>query len=467
MTCLPVDAIRLLRPRLLQPGARIVLASALAGLMAHTAVAEEASGGGPGLMERQTLTGDWGGARTWLAEHGAVLTMTQTSDVLGNPTGGFRQGIAYDGVFAAGLHVDLEKAVGWQGGSFRASGYAIQGHGLSQYYVGNYLTVTTVETTDYTRLDELWVQQSLFDDRLAVKVGQIEADNSFITSPTADLFVNSAFGFPGSFSYDIPDGGPTYPYAVPGVQVAMKPDPAWTLQGAVFNGNPLGSGSNWNGLAFPLGDGVFAIAEVAYAFTPAAGSDLLPGTYKVGGWYNSESFDNLSMASNGVSLASPLSSGTPMQESGTYALYGLIDQTLWREPGTTGQGLSGFSHLALSPQPDRNLMTWYFDLGLAYTGLLPGRDADVAGIAFGYANMSPALADLARARNAATGLNGPIPDFEAVLEVTYKAAATPWLSVQPFAQYIFHPGGNGPNPENPEVAIKDAAVLGLRAAVTF
>lgn len=46
-----------------------------------------------------------------------------------------------------------------------------------------------------------------------------------------------------------------------------------------------------------------------------------------------------------------------------------------------------------------------------------------------------------------------------VLEATYQAQITPWLSVQPDLQFIIQPGGNG--------SIPNALVLGLSASVAF
>nr|WP_255607500.1 carbohydrate porin [Ancylobacter sp. Lp-2] len=436
-----------------------MIAFALGGPVAG--LAADAAGGSywDDILTRSTLTGDWGGARKTLEERGVTITLTQTSDFLGNPSGGIRQGAAYDGVFMPELDVDLEKLMGWKGGSFHVAAYAIQGHGLSQYDIGNLLTVTSVEASDGGYLGELWFQQSLLDDALAVKVGRILADQNFVISETAGVFVNSTFGFPGSFAVDMPGGGPAYPNAIPGVQIIVKPDTAWTMQAAIFEGDP-------DAKTFSA-SGVFAIAELTYAYTPGKNRHALAGTYKIGAWYNSESFDDLAMASNGVSLASPLSSGTPMSEEGNYAFYVVVDQSLWSEPGADGQGLSGFARATVTPQADRNQINWYVDFGLAYTGLLPGRDSDILGVGFAYAHVSGSVADLARATDAYSGVVGPVPDYEAVLEVTYQAAVMPWLSVQPFFQYIFHPGGHAADPDNPVSAIKNASVIGLRMAVTL
>ncbi|KQV70480.1 porin [Rhizobium sp. Root1220] len=437
--------------------------------MALSAITAHADDGSPPPSYADTtLTGDWIGYRNWLRDKGVTMTLTQTSDVLGNTSGGLQTGSAYDGVFQLQGDFDMDRLMGWSGGAIHVSAYAIQGLGLSQRDLGNLLTVTSVEAASGVRLGEVYAAQSMMDGAVTLKLGQILADQNFAVSNTAALFVNSTFGWPGLFASDLPGGGPAYPFAVPGAQIIVKPDDAWTIQAAIFNGNPTGPdpNGNHNGLGFPIGDGVLAISEVAYAYEPS-GMVGLPGTYKLGAWYNSEQFGSLSDASNGVSLADPLSDGIPQPLSGNYAIYAVIDQTLWQEPGNDDNSLNGFVRVAFAPQEDRNQMNWYFDAGLSYKGLLPGRDNDTAGIGFAYANISSGVSSLARAGNAFSGTSQPVPTSEAVIELTYRATMTNGLTVQPFFQYVIRPGGNAPDPERPESPLGNAPVFGLRAAATF
>lgn len=445
------------------PGAALVFAIAVYGAGAR------ADDTAPPSYADTTLTGDWHGYRNWLRDQGVTFTMSQTSDVLGNVSGGVKRGMAYDGLFQLQGDFDMGRLAGWTGGAIHISGYAIQGQGLSGKDVGNLLTATSVEADPGFRLGEFYLSQSLMNNMVTVKIGQILADQNFAISNTASLFVNSTFGWPGIFAADLPGGGPAYPFAVPGAQIIIKPDDAWTLQAAVFNGSPTGSDpdGNANGLGFPIGDGVLAIAEAAYAYTPGKGEPGLPGTYKIGAWYNSQQFDSLSTASNGVSLADPLSSGSPRRLSGNFAVYAVVDQTLWQEPDSTDKGLNGFVRIAVAPQQDRNSMNWYFDLGLAYKGLLPGRDDDTAGVSFAYASMSSGMSDQVKAENAFTGTSQPVPSSEAVIEATYQAAVTPWLTAQPFFQYVIRPGGNAADPDKPNSRIRNAAIFGFRAVTTF
>ncbi|PZM08092.1 carbohydrate porin [Rhizobium tubonense] len=429
----------------------------------------KAGGDLPPNYAQTTLTGDWDGYRSWLVSQGATFTITQTIDVLGNVSGGVRTGAAYDGVFELQGDFDMARLVGWTGGEIHISGYAIQGRGLSERDLSNLLTVTSAEADSGVRLGEFYLSQSLLNDKVTLKLGQILADQSFAISNTAGLFVNSTFGWPGLFGTDLPGGGPAYPFAVPGVQIIVNPGDAWTLQAAILNGSPTGSTSNGNanGLGFPIGNGILAIAEAAYAYTPPADGNGLRGTYKLGAWYNSEQFDSLSTASNGVSLASPVSSGHPRSLSGDFALYAIADQELWREHGNSDNGLNGFARAAIAPRQDRNIVNWYLDMGLTYKGPLPGRDSDTIGVGFAYANIGGAVSELAKATNAFMDRSQPIPSSEAVVEVTYQAAITQALSIQPFFQYVIHPGGNATDPKKPGSSIPNAAVLGVRTSATF
>ncbi|MCS0493861.1 carbohydrate porin [Ancylobacter sp. MQZ15Z-1] len=437
------------------------LACAAASFIALPALADPAGAPASDWLTRDTLTGDWGGTRTALADKGITVTSNWIVDALGNASGGIRQGAAMDGQHELEVALDLDKLAGWKGASVVASLYWLQGSNLSDD-VGNLLTLTNIAGDAGARLGELYLENHFADDRLTTRIGQIAIDEEFAVSDTAGLFVNSAFGWPGIYGVDLPGGGPADPLPTPGAWVRWAPDDAFSVQAAAFNGNPLGgAGGNADGLDFPLDDGVLAIVEASYVHKGANG---LIGTFRLGAWYNSETFDDLSVAANGLSLADPAADG-PLAHQGDYSLYAIADQQLW---ASSTARLSGFVRVAWAPE-DRNEVSFYVDTGLALTGPLPGRPNDVAGIGLAYAKISPALARLDRTSNALSGTDGPVQDYEAVLEIDYQAAVTPWLSVQPFFQYVFHPGGNVPDPNgsNPTQALRDAAVFGVRSTVTF
>lgn len=456
------DLPRRLRQRLAAGGAVLSLGLG-AALPASGQQAERATGG---LWQQDTLTGDWGGLRSRFAEQGVSLDISEIDEVLADVSGGARRGTVFEGKTQAQLTLDLGRLVHWQGGQFVVSAYQIHGRGLSGDDIGNLLTVSNIEAERGTRLADLYLEQSLLNNRLNIRIGQFAADEEFLTSDTAGVFVNATFGWPGITGVDLPGGGPAYPYSTPGVRVRYVPTGSVSLQGAVFNGNPLGRRGDPGGAEFPF-DGVFAIVEATLSTQPAKGSSGLGGTFKLGAWYSSLRFDDLRNDDIGLSLADPASSGTPAAHGGEFGLYASVDHQLWRKPGTQDGGLAGFLRVATAPQQDRNPIYLYLDSGLTWKGTFPGRDDDIVGVAFAWANLSDALRGLDHDTVGFTGVAQPVRSAEMVVEVTYQAALAPWLSVQPDFQYVIHPGGNVPDPINPRVTLQNAVVLGVRSTIRF
>ena len=121
---------------------------------------------------------------------------------------------------------------------------------------------------------------------------------------------------------------------------------------------------------------------------------------------------------------------------------------------------------AMGAPGDRNLIDLFFEGGLIYKGPFDRAD-DQVGLALAYARVSGAArgfdADTARF----SGSPYPVRSGETVLELTYRIQVTPWWQVQPDFQYVFAPGGGVPSLTAPTHRVGDAAVLGLRTAITF
>jgi len=69
----------------------------------------------PGWVERGTLTGDWGGGRTWLKEHGITLMPRLTHFYQGMTSGDGDHGFENGGKADLLLHSDLGKLGLWNG----------------------------------------------------------------------------------------------------------------------------------------------------------------------------------------------------------------------------------------------------------------------------------------------------------------------------------------------------------------
>lgn len=425
------------------------------------------------------------GLRPWLASMGITYHLTQISEGWRNSQGGEKLGNTYVGRTELAIDADLEKLIGWKGGSTHVNGYWIQGHGLSGYYVGNILAVSNIEALPTVRLFEAWFEQKLFNDTTSIRIGQLAADSEFITSEYAGLFINGTFGWPGITAADLPSGGPAYPLATPAVRLKYSPNAKTTFMVAVFNGDPAGPGPvdqdpqlrDKYGVNFRVQDPPFVIAEGQFKYTAPSG---LPGTLKVGAWYHFDSFDDQRFGADGRLLADEEnSSGIPVRHRSNRSIYGVVDQQLFRIEGMEDdKGVGVFARAALAPS-NRNLVDLYFDAGLTFAGFVPYRPNDSFGVAVGYARISKTaqafdrdvayFAQLPAEEGDPPGLAPPIRTYEAVLEATYQAQIVPGWTIQPDFQYIINPGGHVADPADPDGLrpLRNAMVFGVRTTVNY
>lgn len=431
------------------------------------------------IARNSNLLGDMGGIRTWLSQYGMTLSITETSEVLGNLTGGVRRGFEYDGLTTATLQLDTQRAFNWQGGLFDVSALDIHGRNLSADNLLSLQTASGIESDRALRMWELWYQQKFADGAVDVKIGQQSLDQEFMVSQGALLYVNTMFGWPMVPSADLPGGGPAYPLSAPGVRFRARPTDSLTFLAGVFNGSPSPNNNipdsqvaDPSGTSFPLNGGVLAIAELQYAY-PALGGMVsanetkpLSGTYKLGMWYDSESFADQRFDNTGLSLASPLSTGIPAMHHGDYSIYAVVDQMLWQSTEDDSRILSGFLRAMGTPQTDRNLVDFSLNAGLNLKDPLPGRADDTFGVAIEFAHVSSQAAALDADFNL-LGVYTPTQSTETVLELTYQYQVTPWWQLQPDFQYVFNVGGGEANPNIPTQKIRNEAVIGLRTNITF
>jgi porin len=431
-----------------------------------------------GLWDRSTLFGDMGGLRPWLGHYGVTLSVQETSEYLRNLSGGVSREGAYDGLTQANLQVDTSKAFGLPGGTFNVSGLQIHGSNLTQRSLLTLQSASGIEAEASTRLWELWYQQSLLDGRFDVKLGQQSLDQEFMISQYATPFMNATFGWPVLPSADMPSGGPAYPLSSLGVRFRAKPSDAVTVLAGVFDGNPAGSNTgdpqkqNSSGTNFNLGNGALFIAEVQYAINqPPADPKApqpsgLPGTYKLGFWYNTQNFADLRHDTNSLSLANPASNGIPASHRGDYSVYAVADQMVWRPSADSPQSVGVFARVMGAPG-DRNLVDLGVNAGVTLKAPFKGRDNDVVGLAVGYAKIGSSAQGLDQDTASFSTAGYPQRSAETVVEATYQYQVAPWWQLQADFQYFFRPAGGIPNPSNPSERLHNEAVVGLRTIVNF
>ena len=416
-----------------------------------------------------------------LANKGLNFGATYIADNIGNVSGGVSRGAIHFGRLDLSVDADLDKLVGWTGGRIYANGYIIYGRGLSRNYIYNLATISEIEALPDQRLYNAYFEQSFFNDRLNIRAGQQAADVEFFDSQTDDLFINGTFGWPAIKASNLPAGGPAPPIAVPGIRVKAALTDKITAFGAVFNGNPAAPGDgdpqtrDNHGLAFRVNDPPWLIGQVRFDYDIDIGGRSLAGNFTPGGWKHYGDFDSQRFTAEGLSLADPSGSGIPVKLRGNYGIFAVIEQVLYRPPGSTDHttsasipGVTAFGRIAYSP-PDRNLIDLYLDGGIGFVGFVPGRPLDRFGAAIAYMRISNTARNLDLDTNSYTGVTGPVRSNETLIEMIYEAHIKPGWLIAPYFQYVFRPSGGIANPNDPTGVsrIGDAAVFGVTTTIRY
>lgn len=439
----------------------------LGGLVPQRAAAQT---GTSGLWQRSNLLGDLAGLRPALADRGITLWLQTSNEAFANTTGGINRGLAADGMTMLTLTMDTAKAIGVDGGTFNISGLWLYGPNFSQGYLGNLQSVSGIAGQPSVRLWEAWYQQFFLTGKLDIKLGQQSADQDFMVSTGASLFLNAMMGWPILPAADLYAGGPAFPLSSLGMRARAQPAKGVTLLAGVFDDNPPGGpfqddsqlrGAERYGALFNINTGVLAIIEAQYAT-----STRLPGTYKLGMWFDSGRFPDQRFDDTGRSLADPGSDGRPQWHWHNYGVYGVIDQTVWRPGPDAARAIAVFARPMVAPA-DRNLISFSFKAGVTVKAPVSGRDNDSLGVGVGVANVSARASGLNRDTIGFSGAWQPVRGAETFIEVTYLTQITPWLQVQPDFQYFWMPGGGVLNPARPQQRIGNEAVFGVRSVTLF
>ena len=423
-----------------------------------------------GFWERDQMLGDMGGVRPELDKYGISLAITETSEVLGNTTGGKKRGFEYDGATSVSFQMDMQRAFDLKGGTFNVSALDLHGTDLSSRNLDTLQTASGIEAHNSFRLFELWYQQAFADGKADVRVGQQSLDQEFMISQGALLFVNTMFGWPMIPSADMISGGPAYPLSAPAARLKVQVTDQLTWLAAVFNDNPAGLDPrstedaqivNNHGLNLRTSDNALVITEVQYSRVPAGDekSTTLPGTYRLGAWFDFADYADQRYGTDGLTLTA--GNGIARLHHGNYSLYAVADQTVWKD-GKSPEALSLFLRAMGAPK-DQNQIDFSLNAGLNYRALFEGRDDDTFGLGLGYTHVSTR----AKGNDIDSGAIGRT--HETFVEVTYQYSVAPWWILQPDFQYTFNPGGGVTNANVPGSTkrIGNEAVMGVRTNLTF
>lgn len=383
----------------------------------------------------ETLSGDWGGARSSLYDKGVTVELTHKSDILASTSGGISRGAVWLANSEVAVNMDLGKLAGWDATTAFAQYHVQHGSKSINNYTGSFAGVDNIESSASAgQFFQAWLQKNSADDSLSVLAGLYAIDSEFYVTDTSGLFLQPPYGMSAEMAQTGQNGPPVFPMGALAVRAKYAAS-GFYVQGALSDGVP-GSLNNPQGTQIRLDKGDGTLTVVEFGYVPQVDEGHYHKT-AIGLWrYSARANDLVDVDAFGNPLRRP-----------DRGFYFLAERTLRAEQDDHAQGLSGFIRFG-TVNKDVYQADWSGSLGLLYQGLFDGRDDDAAGIAVTTSHASSKYRQL----NASDS-------SETVVEITYRAQLQPWLAVQPVVQHIFNP--------NMDVALPDAWVAGMRLEVAF
>lgn len=401
-----------------------------------------------GLVGQETDTEpavrrEWFGHRPWLEwEHAAgdVFGLRTQLDELGVQVGGgviFDWSAAWSGgrrnrdtgrsLLDINVGFDGEKLLGIRGLTLFVDAYSKVGRDGSAD-VGDIGYFSNIDTRNLHQIAEAWVEQKLFDDKLRIKIGKVDANSEFGFVEAGGELVNASAGFAAT-SFPMP----SYPDPATGVNLFAYPGRCYVglgfYDGAMAEGVPTGSRGPRTFFSDDVSSSWFTIGEAGVTW--GGGGDSGHGRLAVGFWHHTATFERFD-------------GGT---ENGLSGFYGFCEHRVWREnpDSDDDQGLDLFLSVG---QCDGRVSTVanMIMLGGCWRGPLRGRDQDALSCSFAHFDLSD---------DDAAGF----PRDERAVELNYKLQLTPCFVVRPCLHYIMRPSGD------PDV--DDALVGMLRLEANF
>jgi porin len=392
----------------------------------------------PDWLERDTLTGDWGGGRTWLKKHGITIKPRLTQFYQGMTSGEGDHGFEYGGKADLLLNADLAKLGFWKGFSLTVHaeynfGQSVNGRGGAISLVNTALYFPGIEGADRFDLSSVYFGQT-FGDSVSLLFGKmnmidIASTKPFMGGAGIDSFWNIVFTAPPS--------GTVPPYLF-GALLSVRTELA-TFGFWVYDPNDV---VNRSGFDDPFGDGITFRGSVDFPVTIAGRS----GHQGFVALYSTKDGTDLERDPHDT-LIPPFPLGTSGIKNSRYYFAYLFDQYLYQSKENPKEGVGLFGQFGIS-DGNPNRLYWMAFGGVGGRGLIPGRSRDNWGAGFYYAapstDLKNSLESIKTIRN------------EYGFEAFYNFSVTPWFVLGADFQII-----------KPSLADDTAVFPGLRAVINF
>ena len=398
------------------------------------------------------LFGDWGGARTRLAEQkGVTLDFYYITDLLANPVGGSTEKESGWERVRGTMDIDFGKLANLQGFSMHVTGVWQSGVNLGaginpatgKPYFGSIAKPSGIVSAHTTRLDSFWFQKDLLNQKVSIRAGQFAGMHYYGAQYYGAYYVmgplSYAFGNLFNNTYESYDPAPG-----PAAEIKITPIRKAYYRAAYMSGNRNPYGEDGNGFHYVKQDSGVFLNEIGLLFDPpgttTSGRTLYPGLYKLGGVYNGGKFTD------------PF---TKRIVDKNYVIYFMANQAIFRTGANPDRGLDVHFGVDYSPDQSFNKVDKQFTGGAIYKGLIPKRGKDAIAFGFVYSQISYSY----RHGFSNEGSLNPKLGSEKAFEVNYRVQVTPWLQWQPVVQVYRDLGAD---PKN-----GTGVIAGFRTKVTF
>ena len=304
--------------------------------------------------------------------------------------------------------------------------------GKPNSFAGTLEGIDNIEVADARpKLFELWLEQRFAQDRIQLGIGFFDLNASFYSNDAAGLFISPPFGIGSELASTGPSGPSIFPSTALGFSARAQISDSLYAQGAVVDAS-AGVLGDAGGYQASLDDGVLLIGEIG-------AQDGQRGKIAVGFWGYSNKQPRLLVREDEPETI-------PAQ--GVY----LLAELQLNHPREDVRMLRAFARIGAS-DADTTPFAGGAQAGLHLARPLANRPDSAFGIGVHYGAISSAARILA----AQDGLAPSRGEYG--IEITYADQLSPWLSIQPDVQILFHPGGDRQAPV--------ALVAGLRLTLAF
>lgn len=371
------------------------------------------------------MTGEWGGTRTRLKEHGLEMEFTLTGFAQGTASGGLKRDTVLNGKFESKFNLDFEKLWGWKYWSaqaqveYRFGAPVLAGNGAINT-VNTDVTVPAsrgsvfaVTALNFTRVFPINAQKG---DEIAVSFGRyntLDIQEKFFGGAGLEKFFNSAHIGPMTGLRQVPN-------VSNGVGIDYIRNGESFFAFGVLDPN---DSSTTVGLQHLFGDGVTLapVINLPTKWFGKAGKHSFSYTVTTRKY---TPFDAIKQ------IVIPGPSLNPVQPKGGSFSVSYVGRQFLVERGKD-DGWGVFTQLSIADK-DTSPVTRFFDVGLGGNGIFSRRQQDEFGIAYAYTGLSRVLTDNL---NLAT-LGNVRPRAEHQFEGFYIFHATPWLRLTGDLQII-------------------------------